>query len=402
MSQIIKFKRSSTPGAVPTSSDLVPGEIAVNTDNGRLYGISHNEVDVAELGGVIAAEIDSSNRLLLYTTQGDTITYNATFGTATDNVITGNLELTNEDDNENHLPELKLTRNQGPGGFDDELGAIVWEGDNYLGDQKIYSRIATTIKDTGSTNSGVVKGEITFSVADGTTSDEGGDVNNDVLEKVTVSIDSEGIHLPQASTNFVNFGRAENQGLKYWQSGGFGFNTQVKGISPTQDNTLYFPNSTGVILTSAVAGQKLNGGNGLTGTPNSTWDLDDVRGNQNTTYYHYQAAGGTTDMTVSLPYPIYDVVETGTFWKYVNISADASSDIIIDVDSYLAGPANYVGPMYFVLLTPTGAAPVLSTSVNIGISYDNFKVAPGGYIVLTAIDQFVYSVEGVGITMVSP
>ena len=99
---------------------------------------------------------------------------------------------------------------------------------------------------------------------------------------------------------------------------------------------------------------------------------------------------------------MYDAIEVGTSWKYVNISADASSDIIIDVDSYLAGSANYTGPVYYVLLTYTGAAHVLSTSINIGTGYDNFSVAPGGHIILTAIDTFVYSVEGTGITMVSP
>lgn len=37
MSQVIKLKRSATPGSVPTVSDLALGEVAVNTYDGRLY-----------------------------------------------------------------------------------------------------------------------------------------------------------------------------------------------------------------------------------------------------------------------------------------------------------------------------------------------------------------------------
>lgn len=37
MAQVIKLKRSATPGSIPTVSDLVLGEVAVNTYDGKLY-----------------------------------------------------------------------------------------------------------------------------------------------------------------------------------------------------------------------------------------------------------------------------------------------------------------------------------------------------------------------------
>mgnify|MGYP003133116992 CR=1 FL=1 len=37
MTSVIKLKRSSTAGAVPSTSDLAIGEIAINTFDGKLY-----------------------------------------------------------------------------------------------------------------------------------------------------------------------------------------------------------------------------------------------------------------------------------------------------------------------------------------------------------------------------
>ena len=37
MTQVVKLKRSATPGKVPTTADLELGEIAINTYDGKLY-----------------------------------------------------------------------------------------------------------------------------------------------------------------------------------------------------------------------------------------------------------------------------------------------------------------------------------------------------------------------------
>ena len=37
MTQLIKLKRSSTAGAVPSAASLALGEIAINTFDGKLY-----------------------------------------------------------------------------------------------------------------------------------------------------------------------------------------------------------------------------------------------------------------------------------------------------------------------------------------------------------------------------
>jgi hypothetical protein len=37
MAQTIKLRRSAIPGAVPTTSQLALGELAINTYDGRLY-----------------------------------------------------------------------------------------------------------------------------------------------------------------------------------------------------------------------------------------------------------------------------------------------------------------------------------------------------------------------------
>ena len=401
MSQIIKLKRNSTPGAVPDVTDLVPGEIAFNTGDGSIYALSADETEIGQLGGVINAGI-SGGQLVLYKTDGTNVTY-APFDD--DVQITGNLELTNEDVNDNHLPELRLTRNSGASLKNDELGAIIFEGDNYVGDQKIFGRIAGFVDDQGdAASSGNVEGRIEFSVANGITTGLGGDSNNAVLETPTAIIDNEGITLPQATQNFYSLGRAENNGIRYWQAGASGFKTEITAISPTQDNELDFPNASGVLAVNGLAGGSLNGGNGLAGAARSSWDLSQAKANQSVSYYHYRDAayGSAVDLVVSVPFPAYDGVAKGTFFKYVNISSDPNSDIIIDVDSYLAGSGSYAGTVYYALTPSAGGSPVLSTATNIGIGFNNFKVSPGGYIKLTVIDGSVYHVEGTNITMVSP
>jgi hypothetical protein len=51
MSTIIKLKRSFTSGAVPTSDDLVEGEIAMNVVDGKLWSLDDSD-NVVLLGGL--------------------------------------------------------------------------------------------------------------------------------------------------------------------------------------------------------------------------------------------------------------------------------------------------------------------------------------------------------------
>lgn len=37
MAQIVKLKRSSTAGSIPTTGSLVAGELAINTNDGKVY-----------------------------------------------------------------------------------------------------------------------------------------------------------------------------------------------------------------------------------------------------------------------------------------------------------------------------------------------------------------------------
>lgn len=52
MPNILVLKRNSTTGIAPTTSQLVIGEVAVNTFDGRLYGKGNNGADfIYEIGG---------------------------------------------------------------------------------------------------------------------------------------------------------------------------------------------------------------------------------------------------------------------------------------------------------------------------------------------------------------
>lgn len=59
MSNIIKHKRNSTPGAIPTPEDLVLGELALNTADGRVFTKKTDGtiIDIATSGGVDGGEV---------------------------------------------------------------------------------------------------------------------------------------------------------------------------------------------------------------------------------------------------------------------------------------------------------------------------------------------------------
>ena len=63
MTQVIKLKRSSTAGAVPSTSDLAIGEIAINTFDGKLYAKKDQSgsSSIIEIGSNSTAILDTFN-----------------------------------------------------------------------------------------------------------------------------------------------------------------------------------------------------------------------------------------------------------------------------------------------------------------------------------------------------
>jgi len=85
MTQVIKLKRSATPGSIPATSDLALGEVAVNTYDGKIY----MKKNVGGSESIVQIQATTSPSSVI-----STFTYTAT---ANQTVFTGN------DDNSNAL-----------------------------------------------------------------------------------------------------------------------------------------------------------------------------------------------------------------------------------------------------------------------------------------------------------
>ena len=57
MASVIKLKRSSTVGAIPTTSQISEGEIAINTADQKLYSANSTAVFQVHTGGVKAVSV---------------------------------------------------------------------------------------------------------------------------------------------------------------------------------------------------------------------------------------------------------------------------------------------------------------------------------------------------------
>ena len=77
MAQTIKLKRSSTSGAVPSTSSLSLGEVAINTYDGKMYIKKNDGSDsIVEIGGAVASNaISSSFNLFEYTATSNQTTF---------------------------------------------------------------------------------------------------------------------------------------------------------------------------------------------------------------------------------------------------------------------------------------------------------------------------------------
>jgi len=82
MSNIIKPKRSSIVGKVPTANDMEVGEIALNMADGILY-FKNNLNEVKPIGGANASIDSLSDVVIASASTGNVLVYNGTNWTNT-------------------------------------------------------------------------------------------------------------------------------------------------------------------------------------------------------------------------------------------------------------------------------------------------------------------------------
>lgn len=109
MAQIIKLKRSTTPGSSPTTSDLSIGELAINVDDGKVFlrrsgsqgdtvqeligNVYTGSVDIT--GSVTATEFIGDGSQLTGITVAQTATVKRTFSNSSTWVVNHNLDTPN-------------------------------------------------------------------------------------------------------------------------------------------------------------------------------------------------------------------------------------------------------------------------------------------------------------------
>ena len=417
----IAIAGNGTISATDTTYSVQDGELSqnnfTNDDHTKLNGIEAS-ADVTDTTNVVAALTAGTNITIAgngtiasanteytggtgLTLSGTTFNVDAaqtqitSVGTLTslttgDTTINGNLEVKSTTADGNFLPEIRLKRDGGVDAGDDGdvLGALVFEGDNFDGTQKEYARIGVSIKDDGTgVGNGSVRGEIRFATAFG-----GGGGGVTTLEEPSFRIDNLGVHLNEISVdsapNFYNIPRALFSGLKYWENNGTGFATEVKCQTPTQDNDIMFPDTSGNVVIATIAGGGINGGDGVN-SARTTWSKAQMIASPNSTYVHYNTAD-TNDLVISPPHVGLDINSDfhGNTWKFTNNST-TSSKIILDLDGYGGSALQYYTIMKYDGSASGSSATILSTG-------SNLTVSGGGQITLTAVDNSVMLVEGIG------
>jgi hypothetical protein len=127
-------------GDAPAASDIVRGELAVDTENGRLY--TENAAGaVVEIGLNPEGNVDVTGSI---SADGLTVDGAATI-TVTDNSDT--LTLVSTDADANVGPVLNLFRNSASPADNDLIGRIVFKGDDSAGNAATYARIETIATD---------------------------------------------------------------------------------------------------------------------------------------------------------------------------------------------------------------------------------------------------------------
>jgi len=218
MATVIKLKRGTT---TPTTSDIVSGEVAVDTSTQKLY--INDSGTVKEIGGGGLADIvdDTTPQL------GGNLDLNSNDITGTGNIdiagtstVTPSVTITTTNDGVDAGPIIDLVRDSSTPATADYLGQLKFRGDNDAGSSQVYAKITGKI---GDVTSGSEDGIIEFAVKNGGSND------------IPVRINQNGIYL--------------NAGfdLKFEGTTADPYETTLKGGDPTGDRTITLPDSTGTV-----------------------------------------------------------------------------------------------------------------------------------------------------------
>jgi hypothetical protein len=138
----------------PTASDVVRGELAVDTENGRLY-TENIAGSVVEIGLNPSGNVDVTGTV---TADGLTVDGNATISVS-DN--SDNLTLISTDTDANAGPNLLFKRDNNSAAGDDLMGSIVFQGEDAGNNLTDYVAFKTQIQDpTGGSEDGRLKIEL--------------------------------------------------------------------------------------------------------------------------------------------------------------------------------------------------------------------------------------------------
>ena len=302
--------------------------------------------------------------------------------------VNGTLSVNSTSADTTYSPEIVLERNGGAAAGDDgdKLGVITFKGDNTSGVQSVYAQIGARIVDDGADNT-TTKGEIRIACGYNATAN---------LEDPSLRIDHRGTWINEslvdgapANTSFYNVAQGVTSGIKYWAGQSSGYAIEVRSATPTADRDIKFPDVSGFVVVSGVAGGSMNGGGGL-GTAQTAWSPAQFMANANTDYYHYTASGTDVDLLVAVPFSGIDLNEYGAKYTFRNISADSGSKITIDLDGFTSA-SSQGATQYYAINKYDGSTPSLITSASA-----NLVISAGGVIEMSPIAAGVWNVTGTG------
>ena len=146
MANTIKLKRGS--GSDPQASDLAVGEVAVRTDEGKLF-TKKDDGTVAEIsGGGSGTTINNNadNRVITGSGTANTLNGESTFTYDGAGVLT----LLSTDTSSSALPIIELYRNSASPADADYLGQLKFTGESDDGSKEVYAKMTAKIDDASS------------------------------------------------------------------------------------------------------------------------------------------------------------------------------------------------------------------------------------------------------------